>query len=41
MRAFLASCLAAAIIAVCAAVILDRYYQEPANVAYTTTSVRL
>jgi hypothetical protein len=40
MRAFIAACIAAAVIAVCAVVVLNRF-QEPADVAYTTSAVRI
>jgi hypothetical protein len=40
MRVFFASCLAAAIIAIGAAVVLY-YANKPVDVAYTTSSVRL
>ena len=41
MQSFIVSCVAAAVIAVGAYVVLDRIYQEPSSVAYTTTAVRL
>jgi hypothetical protein len=40
MKSFLIACAAAVIIAVGAAMVLDRY-QEPTAVAYSTTAVRL
>ena len=40
MRAFLASCLAAAVLAVGAAVVLH-YANKPVDMAYSTSSVRL
>ena len=40
MRVFLASCLAVAVIAVCAAAVLY-YANKPADLAYSTSSVRL
>ena len=40
MRAFLVSCVVAAVIAVGAVFVLDRF-QEPAEVTYATTGVRL
>jgi hypothetical protein len=40
MRAFIAACLAAAVIAVCAVVVLN-YVQEPVDVAFTTSAVRI
>ena len=40
MRVFFASCLAAAIIAISGAVVLH-YANKPADVAYSTSSVRL
>jgi hypothetical protein len=39
MRVFIAACIAAAVIAVCAVVVLDRV-QQPADAAYTTEAVR-
>jgi hypothetical protein len=39
MRVFIAACIAAAVIAVCAVVVLDRV-QKPADAAYTTEAVR-
>jgi hypothetical protein len=41
MKSFIVSCIAAAVIAVGAYIVLDRMYQKPAEVAYTTTGVRL
>jgi hypothetical protein len=40
MRAFIVACIAAAVIAVCAVVVLNRF-QEPVDVAYTTSAVRI
>ena len=40
MRAFIAACTAAAVIAVCAVIVLNRI-QEPVNVAFTTSAVRI
>jgi hypothetical protein len=40
MRAFIAACIAAAVIAVCAVVVLNRV-QEPVDVAFTTSAVRI
>jgi hypothetical protein len=40
MRAFIAACIAAAIIAVCAVVILNRV-QEPVDVAFATSAARI
>jgi hypothetical protein len=40
MRSFIVACIAALVIAVGAAYVLDRY-QEPISVATTTTGVRL
>jgi hypothetical protein len=40
MRAFIAACLAAAVIAVIAVVVLNRV-QEPVDVAFTTSAVRI
>jgi hypothetical protein len=40
MRAFIAACLAAAVIAVCAVVVLNQV-QEPVDVAFTTSAVRI
>jgi hypothetical protein len=39
MRVFIVACIAAAVIAVCAAVVLDRI-QRSADAAYTTEAVR-
>jgi len=39
MRVFIAACIAAAIIAVCAVVVLNRL-QETVDVAFTTSAVR-
>jgi hypothetical protein len=42
MRSFVVACVAAIVIAVGAALVLDQYYQEPASSAYSSTSgVRL
>jgi riboflavin transporter FmnP len=40
MRTFIVACLAAAVIAVCAVVVLN-HFQEPVNVAFTTSAVRI
>jgi len=40
MRAFIAACLVAAVIAVCAVVVLN-HVQEPVDVAFTTSAVRI
>jgi hypothetical protein len=40
MRVFIAACLAAAVIAVCAVVVLNRL-QEPVDVAFTSSAVRI
>jgi hypothetical protein len=40
MRAFIAACIAAAVLAVCAVVVLNRF-QEPVDVGYTTSAVRI
>ena len=40
MRVFIVSCIAAAVIAVCAVLVLNRV-QEPVSVAFTTSSVRI
>jgi hypothetical protein len=40
MPAFIAACLAAAVIAVCAVVVLN-HVQEPVDVAFTTSAVRI
>ena len=40
MRAFSAACLAAVIIALCAVVVLNRV-QKPAEVAFSTSAVRI
>ncbi len=40
MRAFIAACIAAAVIAVGAVVVLNRL-QEPVDVAFTTSAVRI
>ena len=41
MRAFLAAVVAAAVIAVVGAFVLDKVAQEPSSEAYSTQSVRL
>jgi hypothetical protein len=41
MRAFIAACLVAGVIAGGAAVILDNFLQEPASVAFAEPSARL
>jgi hypothetical protein len=40
MRVFIAACIAAAIIAICAVVVLNQF-QEPVNVGFTTSAVRV
>ena len=40
MKSFLAACIAIVVIAVGAAIVLDRY-QQPAEAAYTTTGARI
>jgi hypothetical protein len=40
MRVFIAACIAAAIIAICAVVVLNQF-QEPVNLAFTTSAVRV
>ena len=40
MRAFIVACIAAAVIAVCAVVVLDGF-QEPVDVAFATSAVRI
>jgi hypothetical protein len=40
MRTFLVACVAAAVIAICAVVVLNRV-QEPVDVAFTTSAVRI
>jgi hypothetical protein len=40
MRAFFAACLAAAIIALCAVVVLNRV-QKPVETAFSTSAVRI
>jgi len=40
MRAFIAACIAAAVVAVCAVVVLNRLH-EPGDVAFTTSAVRI
>ena len=41
MRVFLAACVAAAVIAITAAVVLDNFVQETASVAFTLPSARI
>jgi hypothetical protein len=41
MRSFIAACVAAIVIAVTAAAILDTAVQESASVAFSTSAVRL
>jgi len=41
MRAFMVACFVVGVIAVAAAVILDRLVQEPASAAFTESSTRL
>ncbi len=40
MPTFIVACIAAAVIAICAVVVLNRV-QEPVNVAFTTSAVRI
>jgi hypothetical protein len=40
MRAFLVACVVAAVIALCAVVVLNRV-QEPVDVAFATSAVRI
>jgi hypothetical protein len=40
MRAFIVACIAAVVIAVCAVIVLNSF-QEPVNVAFTTSAVRI
>jgi hypothetical protein len=40
MRTFVVACIAAAVIAVCAVLVLNRI-QEPVSVAFTTSAVRI
>lgn len=40
MRAFIVACIAAVVIAICAVVVLNSF-QEPVNVAFTTSAVRI
>jgi hypothetical protein len=40
MRAFIVACIAAAVIAICAVVVLNSV-QESVNVAFTTSAVRI
>jgi hypothetical protein len=41
MRAFVAACLVAAVLAVALAVILDNFVQEPVSVAFAEPSARV
>jgi hypothetical protein len=41
MRAFINACIAAALIAVIAAIVLNIAVQEPSSVAFTSNAVRL
>jgi hypothetical protein len=41
MRAFMVACFVVGVIALAAAVVLDRLVQEPASVAFTEASARL
>ena len=41
MRVFLAACVAAAVIAIAAAVVLDNFVQEPVSVAFALPSARI
>jgi hypothetical protein len=40
MRTFLVACLAAAVIAICAVVVLNEF-QEPVETAFSTSAVRI
>jgi hypothetical protein len=40
MRTFIVACVAAAVIAICAVLVLNRI-QEPVSVAFTTSAVRI
>ena len=40
MRTFIVSCIAAAVIAICGVLVLN-HLQEPVNVAFTTSAVRI
>jgi hypothetical protein len=40
MRAFVVACLATALIAICAVVVLNRF-QEPVETAFATSAVRI
>jgi hypothetical protein len=40
MRAFVVACLAAALIAICAVVVLNRF-QKPVETAFATSAVRI
>jgi hypothetical protein len=41
MRAFLAACVAATVIAIAAAVVLDNFVQEASSAAFTLPSARI
>ena len=41
MRVFMLACLAAAVIAVGASVLFDRFLEEPASAAFTESSARI
>ncbi|MET0875528.1 MAG: hypothetical protein ABWY14_00170 [Tardiphaga sp.] len=41
MRAFIAACLVAILIAICSAVVLDRFVQESSADAFTRSSTRI
>jgi hypothetical protein len=41
MRSFLAACVAILFVALGAAIILDRLFQEPVSKAFTTTGARI
>jgi hypothetical protein len=40
MKTFIVACIAAAVLAICAVVVLNNI-QEPVNVAFTTSAVRI
>jgi hypothetical protein len=40
MRTFIVSCIAAAVLAICGVLVLNQI-QEPVNVAFTTSAVRI
>jgi hypothetical protein len=40
MRVFIVACVAAAVVAICAVVVLNGI-QEPVNIAFTTSAVRI